>query len=308
MRDYGRVYSSFWQSPEMRALPEDARTLALYLLTTPHGNLIGCFRMPDAYAAEDLQWPIERVSEGFRKLVEVAFVTRDEASKWLVIAKYVKWNRFENPNVATAARKAFDQVPALPLKCLLSKALLEFGVHMNADFRNACETLSEPIGKPEPEPEPILNRTRTRTRARTKPEPSSPGVAEAPPVAPTAKTWEAYAEAYSRRYTATPVRNATVNGQLSQFVGRIGADEAPMVAAFFVGHQNGLYVSAMHPVNLMLRDAEKLRTEWATGRQTTRHQGALADRTQTNLNAFAPLIAEARAREQEESNAKRIAS
>ena len=81
-----------------------------------------------------------------------------------------------------------------------------------------------------------------------------------------------------------------------------------MVAAFFVGHQNGLYVSAMHPVNLMLRDAEKLRTEWATGRQTTRHQGALADRTQTNLNAFAPLIAEARAREQEESNAKRISS
>ena len=103
----------------MRSLPEDARTLALYLLTTPHGNLIGCFRMPDAYAAEDLQWPIERVSEGFRKLVEAAFVTRDEASKWLVIAKYVKWNRIENPNVATAAPKAFHQLPALPLNGLL---------------------------------------------------------------------------------------------------------------------------------------------------------------------------------------------
>lgn len=306
MRDYGRVYSSFWQSPEMRALPEDARTLALYLLTTPHGNLIGCFRLPDAYAAEDLQWSMERVSEGFAKLVEAAFVTRDEGSKWLVIAKYLKWNRFENPNVATAARKAFDQVPSLPLKCLLSKALLEFGVHMNADFRNACETLSEPIRKPEPEPEPIQSLTRTRTR--TKPQPISPGVADAPPAAPTNAAWEAYSAAYAQRYSEPPVRNRTVNGQLSQFIGRIGADEAPAVAAFFVGHQNGLYVSAMHPVNLLLRDAEKLRTEWATGRQTTRHQGVLADKTQTNLNAFAPLIAEARARESEESNAKRIAA
>lgn len=93
------------------------------------------------------------------------------------------------------------------------------------------------------------------------------------------------------------MRNATVNGQLAQLVARLGAQEAPGVAAFYLGHRNGLYVSAMHPVNLLLRDAEKLRTEWATGRQVTRTQGQMADKTQTNLNAFAPLIAEAKARE-----------
>lgn len=306
MRDYGRVYSSFWQSPEIRALTEDARTLALYLLTTPHGNLVGCFRLPDAYAAEDLQWSLERVSEGLRKLVDVGFVTRDEGTKWLFVTKYLKWNRFENPNVATAARKAFDQVPSLPLKSLLALALLEFGVHMHVDFANACQTLSKPFVKPEPEPEPEPEPIRTRTR--TKPKKTSPGVADAPPVAPTKAAWDAYAGAYSQRYKAPPVRNATVNGQLSQFVGRIGADESPAVAAFFVTHQNGLYVSAMHPVNLLLRDAEKLRTEWATGRQSTRTAGDFADRTQTNLNAFGPLIAEAKAREQEEFHAERSAS
>jgi len=103
----------------------------------------------------------------------------------------------------------------------------------------------------------------------------------------------AYSEAYEARYGAKPVRNASVNGQLAGFVGKIGGDEAPAVARFYVGHQNGLYVSAMHPVNLLLRDAEKLRTEWATGRQVTRTQGQMADRTQTNAGAFAGLLAKA---------------
>jgi hypothetical protein len=120
--------------------------------------------------------------------------------------------------------------------------------------------------------------------------------------APSAEVWVSYAKAYADRYGASPVRNASVNAQLAQFVGRIGADEAPQVAAFYLTHQNSLYVAAMHPTNLLLRDAEKLRTEWATNRQVTRAQATLTDRTQTNLNAFAPLIAEARMRERE--NAK----
>lgn len=99
------------------------------------------------------------------------------------------------------------------------------------------------------------------------------------------------------------MRNASVNAHLAQVVGKLGGDEAPAVAAHFVGSQNGLYVAAMHPTNLLLRDAEKLRTEWATGRGMTRTQAAMADRTQTNLNAFAPHLAAAEAREAEERQA-----
>lgn len=113
------------------------------------------------------------------------------------------------------------------------------------------------------------------------------------PAAPSAQAWDAYAKAYANRYGCQPVRNSSVNAQLALVVGKLGAEESPHVAAFYVGHQSGLYVSAMHPVNLLLRDAEKLRTEWATNRQVTRTQGQQADRTQTNANAFAPLLAAA---------------
>lgn len=302
MRDYGRVYSSFWQSPEVRALGEDARTLALYLLTSPHGNLIGCFRLPDAYAADDLQWPCARVAEGFAELCAKGFVSRDEGTKWVFITKFLKWNAFESPNVAKSAHKAFDQVPALPLKAALALALLEFGAHLQEPLTKACEALAKPIANPEPEPEPTRTRTSSRTRAgtRTKPEPLSPGVADAPPVAPktpSSETWNAYASAYADRYGATPVRNAKVNGQLAQFVARVGAEESPGVARFFVGHQGQFYVRSMHSTDLLLRDAEKLRTEWATNRQITNAGAVMADRTQTNLNAFGKLLADAEQRE-----------
>lgn len=87
--------------------------------------------------------------------------------------------------------------------------------------------------------------------------------------APTSQTWEAYSVSYLQRYGTKPVRNATVNGQLAHLVGRLGAEEAPRVAAFFLTHNNAYYVKKGHPIGLLLQDAEKLRTEWATDRKIT---------------------------------------
>src|SRR5436190_800173 len=72
MRDYGKVYTAFWISEDARSLSEDGRMLALYLLTCQHSNMLGCFRLTNAYAADDLQWDIERVSKGFQELLSKA--------------------------------------------------------------------------------------------------------------------------------------------------------------------------------------------------------------------------------------------
>lgn len=115
--------------------------------------------------------------------------------------------------------------------------------------------------------------------------------------APSSDTWAAYESAYLARYGVKPVRNATVNGQLANLVNRLGAEESPGVAAWYVSHRNQFYVSCGHSVGMLLRDCEKLRTEWATGRQATQTQAIQGDRTQTNLNAFAGLLAEAKQKE-----------
>ncbi len=95
----------------MRRVSDDARLLALYLLTGQHTNMIGCFRLPDGYVSEDLAWTPERVSKGFDELSANGFATRDSSSKWVLIRNFLTWNSVENPNQGIAALRLFDQVP-----------------------------------------------------------------------------------------------------------------------------------------------------------------------------------------------------
>jgi len=83
------------------------------------------------------------------------------------------------------------------------------------------------------------------------------------------ETWDSYSKAYLNRYGAKPVRNASVNSKILQFVKRLGAIDSPHVAAFYVEHDNNFYVAKMHPVGLLLADAEKLHTEFKTGNKLT---------------------------------------
>lgn len=98
-----------------------------------------------------------------------------------------------------------------------------------------------------------------------------------------AATWDAYAVAYNNRYGVDPVRNAKANGIVSRLVDRLG-DESPAVAGYYVGSNSALYVRSKHCLDLLLRDAEGLRTELATGRMVTTAAAAQVDRAQTSMD------------------------
>ena len=105
--------------------------------------------------------------------------------------------------------------------------------------------------------------------------------------------WQAYCDAYFARYGVEPVRNAKANSLLAQLVDRLGPD-APHVAAWYVRSSRGLYVASKHAPDLLLRDAEGLRTEWATGNGVTDTQARQADRTAATGNVFNALRSEVR--------------
>lgn len=110
------------------------------------------------------------------------------------------------------------------------------------------------------------------------------------------ETWGAYCDAYFRRYQVEPKRNATVNAQIKQFVQRIGFEESPQVAAFYVFNNAAFYVKKMHSVGMLLAEAEKHRTEWATNKRVTDTEARQADKTQAIGGVFQELIEEARER------------
>ncbi len=314
MRDYGKVFSAIWESATFRALSEDGRTLVMYLLTCTHGTLAGVFRLPDGYVCEDVQWGSERVSKGFEELSSKGFATRDPASKWVWVIKHFEWNSLENPNQCKAAAKIVGKVPdecawkreymrvCGPLMGLepmpdtdpsetVSKGLpnqyQELELYQKQEQKQELDQKETPSGAPK-FPKPTATRSARATAVKT--DTPSGGA-----------TWNAYSTAYVDRYSAPPVRNAKVNAQIAQLVSRLGAEEAPRVAAFYVGHNGQAYVRATHTVDLLLRDAEGLRTQWANGRTTTNAAATEADRTETNRSAFAPLIAAAQALEAQET-------
>lgn len=157
-----------------------------------------------------------------------------------------------------------------------------------------CDAALHRTGEVSPVPSSALPVVSTKPPT----EPRSGKVAQkrAPKPAASAEVWDFYSKAYALKYGTDPVRNAKINAQMAQLVARLGAD-APFVAGHYLKHQNALYVRATHPVDLLLRDAESLRTAWITGNQVTQTQASQADKTQTNVNVFGPMLAEARARE-----------
>jgi len=152
MRDYGKVHTSYWTSSSVRTMTEDGRTLAMYLLTCPHGTIAGVFRLPDGYACEDLQWDSERVKKGFAELLNNCFANRCETTKWVWINKHFDWNPPENPNQKKAAAKIAAQVPCNC--CWKQDFMRDCGGFFCLDSQqenNRSETLSKPFPNQEQE-------------------------------------------------------------------------------------------------------------------------------------------------------------
>jgi hypothetical protein len=86
--------------------------------------------------------------------------------------------------------------------------------------------------------------------------------------------WDAYAAAYEKRYGVPPVRNRKANSIFKHLSESIPVDEVPAVAAFYLTCDDVLYVRAKHPVDLLKRDIEGLRTGWMTrGTRATLRSG-----------------------------------
>lgn len=101
----------------------------------------------------------------------------------------------------------------------------------------------------------------------------------------TFKTWANYAMAYRKRYSAWPVWNAKVGGQISQLIDRLGIDVAHSVAAFYVTVNDARLINDCHSLNHLLTKCEAFHTQWQTGRQMNGRTARQMEDTQANVNA-----------------------
>jgi hypothetical protein len=311
VRDYGKVAPGFWTGKTGKALKakgSEAVIVALYLVTCQHANMLGLYYLSKTYIAVDTPLGFEGACKGLQGACEAGFCRYDEDSEvvWVVeMAGYQIAEQLDlKDNRCKGVQREYDALPENPF---LAPFYERYGksFHMTSmrgeppKKDRPSKAPRKPLRSQEQEQEQEHEQEQQQDqeheneqggggRSRSAPRSKSAG----------ALAFDSYAVAYQARYKAPPVSNVKVRSQFAQLIDRIGAEEAPHVAAWFVSHNNSYYVGRGHSIDCLLKDAEKLRTEWATGRQLTQTQATQADKTQTNFSAFAPLFAEAQAKEQ----------
>jgi len=93
MRDYSKVSGAFWTGKTGKSLRGDhlSQTIAFYLMTSPHSNMIGVFYCPISYIAHDIGSSFEGASESLKKLCEGGFCTYDEDAEMVWVHEMARF-------------------------------------------------------------------------------------------------------------------------------------------------------------------------------------------------------------------------
>ncbi|MCR2581744.1 replication protein, partial [Salmonella enterica] len=69
-----------------RAAGMEAQIVAMYLLTSPHANMLGLYYCPTMFIAHETGLGLEGASKGLQRAIEAGFCEYDEASEvvWVI--------------------------------------------------------------------------------------------------------------------------------------------------------------------------------------------------------------------------------
>lgn len=209
----------------------------------------------DEDIAEAVFWSDKPVAELIEALVSEGWLDRDRTHRLVVHG----WSEHADDATHMSLARAVTYF-ADGRQPRLSRLSREERPRIEEQFRaHAARTPRARRGVSPPSPAPP-------SPARAKDLPDGHPAAGSGNGSPASSTWDAYSEAYRSRYSERPLRNAPVNSMIARFVTLVPGVEAPAIATYYVRSSSPYYVERGHPVELLVRDALKLRTEWKTGR------------------------------------------
>lgn len=120
MRDYGKVSPHFWTGTtgkKLRSSPE-AVIVALYLMTSPHANMLGLYYMPLLYVSHETGLGFEGASKGLRSACEAGFCSYDETSEMVWVHEMARFQVADSlkpaDNRCKSVQKDYDSLPSNP--------------------------------------------------------------------------------------------------------------------------------------------------------------------------------------------------
>lgn len=172
MPGFDVIHRQLYDSASFRSLPEDSRTLFVYLLANKHRTTFGYYVLPDTYTSEDLQWSPERVAAAWEDIPE-DMAKRDKARRLVFMPNALRFNQPMNPNVVKHWGDTLAAMPPSPLLDDLGQAAELF---LEKDWQRAFingignplpNPLVNPLAKGSPDPSERVRQIKTPTRTRT---------------------------------------------------------------------------------------------------------------------------------------------
>ena len=106
MRDYGKVSPRFWTGTTGRDIKNkglEATVVAMYLMTSPHTNMLGIYYLPIIYISHETGLSIEGATKGLAGCIEGGFCEYD-APLEMVWVKKMAYYQIESELKATDNR------------------------------------------------------------------------------------------------------------------------------------------------------------------------------------------------------------
>ena len=168
MRDYGKISPQFWIGKTGKAIkaggPESV-VVAMYLMSSPHSNMIGMYYLPMIYLAHETGLGMEGASKGLRRALEAGFCSYDEASEvvWVhEMARYQIADELKANDLRTkGVQREIDSVPENPfISAFYEKYSAAFKLVNPAKKQSPFEAPSKPLVSQEQEQEQEQERER----------------------------------------------------------------------------------------------------------------------------------------------------
>lgn len=94
MRDYAKLSPTFWTGATGKALRRrgsEAVIVALYLVSSPHSNMLGLYYQPVMYMAHETGLGIEGASKGLQWCIEAGFCSFDADTEMVFVHEMAAW-------------------------------------------------------------------------------------------------------------------------------------------------------------------------------------------------------------------------
>lgn len=121
MRDYSKVCPKFWTGEtgqEIARRGSEALLVALYLMTSPHSNMLGLYYQPVLYMAEETGLSPEGASKGLQQCREAGFCDYDAASKFVWVFEMASYQigseLAANDKRCKGIQKDYNALPNVP--------------------------------------------------------------------------------------------------------------------------------------------------------------------------------------------------